>query len=148
MKRLVRRSSGRRTTPECRSPFFMPAFRKKCGMLLKVARLRGSPFATRPRRVMSPDPSARPAPGLRSLVVGRAGDCRQRHEHDLEIEPKRPVLDVVVVAFGPIRKRGPTAEPVDLCQAGDSRLHTVPLVIAVDLLLVDLDVFGPLGTWA
>ena len=68
----------------------------------------------------------------------------ERQEHDLEVEPERPVLDVVVVPFDPIGEGGLASESVDLGPTGDSRLHTVPLVIAVDGLLQNLDVFGAL----
>ena len=58
-----------------------------------------------------------------------------RQEQDLEVEPERPVLDVVVVALDAVRHRGLAAQAVDLRPAGHAGLDAMAVGVAVDDLV-------------
>ncbi len=100
----------------------------------------------------------------RSFLQGRQACARRRHiksallsqlavlpedehrgQHDLEVEPHRPVLEVVVVPLDSIRKGGLSPETVDLRPAGDARLDAVTIPVPGDRALEDLDELRPLG---
>src|SRR5215210_5767815 len=102
----------------------------------RTASGRGSPAST---CSPGPEPSVRRAPG---------DDREHGQEQDLDVEPERPVLDVVVVPLDPVGEGRLAAEAVDLGPAGDPRLDAVPFRVAVDASLEALDVVHPLGTRA
>jgi len=54
------------------------------------------------------------------LLASAAEHAAQRTNENLEVEPGRPVLDVVVVPFNAVLERRLAAKPVDLSPAGDS----------------------------
>src|ERR687885_657201 len=73
-----------------------------------------------------------PATGL-ALV--RAGEERERRaREDLQVEPRRAVLDVPDVELDPLVPRQPRAA-VDLRPAGDPRLHVQPPALVRRVLL-------------
>src|SRR5215213_1529724 len=76
-----------------------------------------------------------------------AGDRGERHQQDLEIQPEREVLDVVVVPLGSIGDRGLTAQTVHLRPPRDAGLDAVALVVAIYAALELRHELGALGTW-
>src|SRR4051812_46841042 len=60
---------------------------------------------------------------LVGMLVEKASDDRQ--PHDLEIEPDRPVLDVIEVVLEALVERGVAAPAVDLRPPGHAGLHLV-----------------------
>src|SRR4029450_11753281 len=79
-------------------------------------------------------------------VLRRARDSEESQQQTLEIEPERPVLDVVVVPLDPVREGCLAAQAVHLGPAGDPRLDTVPVRVAVDVLLEEPNELGALWT--
>src|SRR3712207_1548857 len=77
-------------------------------------------------------------------LLGRLEDGRDGEQQDLQVEPERPVLDVVVVPLDPVRQRGLAAQAVDLGPAGDPRAHAVAVVVAAHAPLEQLDELGAL----
>src|SRR5882672_7752481 len=80
--------------------------------------------------------------GARRLISGlvRASSAqyrRNRLEEDLEIQPQRPVLDVVEIQLQPLGERE-LAPSGDLPQAGETRLHAEAL--ALDALVEEIHV--------
>src|SRR5512133_1106558 len=77
-----------------------------------------------------PRPSPGPNPLSNSLLLGsrfwlfdvaqRPRDREKGQQHDLDVEPQRPVLDVVVVPLDPVGERCLATEPVYLRPAGDA----------------------------
>src|SRR6185437_17154532 len=57
-------------------------------------------------------------------------DMPKRAPDDLEVEPQRPLIDVVEIEFeAPLRllhRVDLAAKAADLCKSGDSRSHPVP----------------------
>ena len=97
--------------------------------------------------------SVRPsASGVRASAIRRSGarlaevpeQCRHGHQDDLEVEPRRAVLDVVVVPFDPVGDRGVAAQPLDLRPAGDPGLDPMAVRVAIDGLVEELHVGRPL----
>src|ERR1044071_4888361 len=82
---------------------------------------------------------ARAARVARRPLLGRPQDLEHRHRQDLQIQPQRPVLDVVVVPLDAIAQRGLAAEAVDLGPAGDAGLDAVAVAVAADVGLEQLD---------
>ena len=84
-------------------------------------------------------------------MVGRQYAClwtkplTQGQPHDLEVEPQRPVLDVVEVVLDALLDRGVAAPAVDLRPAGEAGLHLVAQHVLRDPLLELLDEERPLG---
>src|SRR5690242_5269247 len=58
----------------------------------------------------------------------------QRHEQNSQIQPRRPVRDVVEIVLNTLAKRGIAAPAVDLGPTGDARFHRVTRVVAGDRL--------------
>src|SRR5262249_34776708 len=78
-----------------------------------------------------------------ALLPGAADDGGQRLEHDLDVQPERPVVDVEqVVAQLHLGVDGVAA--VHLGPTGDPRRHLVPLPVVRDLDLEAMDEAGPL----
>ena len=77
------------------------------------------------------------------VLLEKAFDERQ--PHDLQVEPDRPVLDVVQVVLDPLFDRRVAAPAVDLRPAGDSGLYLVAQHVLRDLVLELLDKQRPLG---
>src|SRR5437762_1458899 len=71
--------------------------------------------------------------------------AQQRQPHDLQIEPHRPVLDVVEVVLDPLLDRGVAAPAVHLRPAGDAGLHLVAQHVLRDLVLELRHEQRPLG---
>ena len=65
-----------------------------------------------------------PAPQLATPPTEHLADRAQEH---LDVEPQRPVLDVVVVEPRPVGDRGVPAQAADLGQPGQPGLHPVPV---------------------
>src|SRR2546421_12479511 len=74
---------------------------------------------------------------LVGMLVEKASDDRQ--PHDLEIEPHRPVLDVIEVVLDALLERRVTAPAVDLRPAGHAGLHLVAQHVLRDAVLELLD---------
>src|SRR5687767_8636318 len=72
-------------------------------------------------------------------------DADDRQQDDLEVEPGRPVLDVVVVPLDAVGQRRLATEAVDLGPARDAGLDAVAVLVPVDLALETLDVADSLG---
>src|SRR5215203_1518329 len=77
-------------------------------------------------------------------VVRRVRDRDERQQQNLEIEPERPVLDVVVVPLDPVREGCLAAQAVHLRPAGDTGLDSMAVAVAVDALLEETDELRPL----
>src|SRR5690349_2692768 len=89
--------------------------------------------------------------GAGGLLLGRgevAAYGQERHQHDLHVEPDRPVLDVVVVPLDAVLERRLAAETVHLRPAGDPRLDALAVAVAVDALLEHAREVRPLGAGA
>src|SRR5262245_32232832 len=88
---------------------------------------------------------------LRPIEAGRARDCYElaaagsgwasirmpvakaapdREPEDSQVEPDRPVRNVVQVAFQPAAERGVAPPAIDLCPAGHAGFHLMPLGVA------------------
>src|SRR5262245_58110027 len=83
-----------------------------------------------------PGDCTRPAGAKRKPSVGIAihepvPDCQ---EEDAQIEPRRPVRDVVQIVLDALAERCVAAPAIDLGPAGDARFHRVPGVVAGDRL--------------
>src|SRR5918999_1003809 len=78
-------------------------------------------------------------------LLGRLEDGRHGEQQDLQVEPERPVLDVVVVPLDPVRERRLAAQPVHLRPAGDTGLHAVAVLVTGHAPLEQLDELRPLG---
>src|SRR4051794_15814386 len=75
-----------------------------------------------------------PGAGPEESVEAIPKEGNDREQQDLEVEPQRPVVDVVVVPLDPVSERGAAAQAVHLRPAGDARLDAVAGVVAVDRL--------------
>src|SRR3954471_20787494 len=81
--------------------------------------------------------------GLVRVLMEEALDDRE--PHDLQIEPHRPVLDVVQVVLNPLLERRVATPAVHLRPAGQPRLHLVPQHVLRNAVLELLDEVRPLG---
>src|SRR5690349_8227197 len=89
--------------------------------------------------------------GAGGLLLGRgevAADGQERHQHDLHVEPDRPVLDVVVVPLDAVGERRLATQAVDLRPARDPGLDAETVAVAVDALFEHAREVGPLGAGA
>ena len=68
----------------------------------------------------------------------------ERHQHDLEIEPGRPVLDVIEIVLDAVDEARVAAEAVDLRPTGDSGADFVAGIVMRDFRLEALDELGAL----
>src|SRR5262245_3955215 len=89
------------------------------------------------REIDSPRPTARAASRTRRSASTSVGvpieeDPPHRERDDLEVEPERPVLDVLEVELDALLERGVAPQPVDLRPAGHAGLHLVPQHVAGD----------------
>src|SRR5882672_10260863 len=99
-------------------------------------------------------PSAAAALGAPAPRAGRRRSVRmfmkeasqEREPHDLQVEPHRPVLDVVQVVLDPLFNRRVPAPAVDLRPARDAGLHLVAQHVLRDLVLELGDEVRPLRT--
>src|SRR5262245_47403491 len=73
--------------------------------------------------------------------------AQERQPHDFQIEPHRPVLDVVQVVLDALLDRRVAAPAVDLRPAGDAGLHLVAQHVLRNLVLELLDKEWALGAW-
>src|SRR6267142_1782776 len=71
--------------------------------------------------------------GLVGMLVEEAS--YEGEPHDLQIEPHRPVLDVIQVVLDPLFDRRVAAPAVHLRPAGDARLHLVAQHVLRDSVL-------------
>src|SRR5262245_48569886 len=71
------------------------------------------------------------------VLVDEAAEERQ--QNDPQIEPRRPVRDVVEVILNALPQRGVAAPAVDLRPAGDPRLDPMPGHVAGDAVRELLD---------
>src|SRR5204863_9778745 len=78
------------------------------------------------------------------LFAADADDRGDRQQQDLQVEPEREVLDVVVVPLDAICDRRLPTQPMDLRPAGDAAFDTMAGVVAVHVRGEVLDVLGPL----
>src|SRR5436190_3147682 len=60
---------------------------------------------------------------------------QEREPHDLQIEPHRPIFDVVQVVLDALLERGVAAPAVDLRPTGQPRLHFVAQHVLRNLVL-------------
>src|SRR5436305_764280 len=127
----VRRRRPRSTTGACRS-----------GAAAEFAISRY--VARSARRSRTDDIECANAPTLPSLR--RAEDLDECERQDPEVEPQRPVLDVVVVPLHPVGDRRLPAQAMDLGPTGDPGLDAVALLVACDLAREALDEFRPFRT--
>src|SRR5690242_14664137 len=77
--------------------------------------------------------------------VARAQQVHDGQPDDAQVEPERPVLDVIEVALHALVKVRVAPEIVDLRPAGDAGLDEMLLHVAGYLLLEALDELGSLG---
>src|SRR5215218_3826746 len=145
------------STEGARSTFRQTAFRRTT---TASGRLRMRRFALRSPQTatcgLAVSPSGhrkrRPADSLFRPPVTASGDLRatslgvvaseqrrDRHQDDLQVEPERPVLDVVVVPLDPVVERGLPAQPLHLRPAGQTGLDAMAVAVAVDVLLEGAD---------
>src|SRR5690242_19536122 len=88
------------------------------------------------------------------MRVGASG-YRCRHEgaengsgcqkKDLEVEPERVVLDVIVVPLRTICEGRPASQALHLSPAGNASLDPVAVAVAIHRALEALDELRPLG---
>src|SRR6185437_1639448 len=78
----------------------------------------------------------------RSARVATPENVDHRQRNDAQVEPQRPVLDVVEVALNALVQVRVAAKIVDLRTPGDPGLHQVLLHVAGDFLLEALDELG------
>src|SRR5581483_5283717 len=98
-------------------------------------RRRGGPAAPIERRL-------RRGPLVRMLVEE---PFDEREPHDLEVEPHRPVLDVIQIVFDPLLERRVAPPSVDLRPSGQTRLHLVAQHVLRNPMLELLDKVRALG---
>src|SRR5687767_8730028 len=65
-------------------------------------------------------------------LFGAVDERGEGHQEDLQVEPERPVLDVVVVPLDAVAQRRLAPQAVDLGPAGDARLDAMAVVVARD----------------
>ena len=75
-------------------------------------------------------------------------DLGEGPDDDLDVEPERPVLDVVVVEAGPVGDRGVPPQAADLREPGEPGLDAVAVGVAVVLGGELVDEVRPLRTRA
>src|SRR5207253_6640442 len=81
----------------------------------------------------------------RSVGVLAEEAAPDRPDQDLQVEPKRPALDVVEVVLDALLERRIPAQAVDLRPAGHARLDLVAQHVARDLASELVDEERPLG---
>src|SRR2546423_4003368 len=108
--------------------------------------------ACRPRLIgpdaSRPEATRSQAYGTVALLTSVPEHGQDGHHHDLQVEPERPVLDVVVVPLHSIDERGLPSQAVDLRPAGDARLDAMTVLVAMDRLLEQGDDVVALGSRA
>src|ERR687893_1569550 len=72
-------------------------------------------------------------------LLGRLEDGCHGEQQDLQVEPERPVLDVVVVPLDPVGQRRLAAQAVHLGPAGDPGPDAVAVLVAAHAALEELD---------
>ena len=82
---------------------------------------------------------------LVGIFIEKAAE--DRHEHDPEVEPDRPVLDVVEVTFDALLNAGIAPPAIDLRPARDPGLGLMAQVIARNLLAEIINKHGALWSW-
>src|SRR5690606_28098265 len=100
------------------------------------------PTTATARRTTPPAPESRKTDA--SVGVRMPHAAEQREHDDLEIQPERPVLDVVEVVLDALLEVGIAAPAVHLGPAGDPGLHHVLLHVLRHLLLELRDEHRPL----
>src|SRR5215207_8815748 len=80
------------------------------------------------------------------LDVVAPQQSRDRHQDDLQVEPQRPVLDVVVVPLDAVVERRLPAQSLHLRPPGQAGLDAVAVAVAVDVLLEGANEVRALGT--
>src|SRR6266853_2670444 len=81
------------------------------------------------------------------ISIAAAKDVPDSQGEDTQIEPQRPVVDVVQIVLYPLAQVAAAAQIVDLCPTRDPRLHHVLLHVAWNLLPELGDEFGTLRPW-
>src|SRR4051812_41013591 len=79
-----------------------------------------------------------------SGLFGRLDGRDEGHQEDLEVEPQRPVVDVVVVELDAISDRTLASQALDLRQARDPGADAVTLGVACQVRLEHLHVLRAL----
>src|SRR5689334_18036058 len=74
----------------------------------------------------------------------RPDETARRPEEDLEIEPRRAVLDVPVVPFDAVVERRVPPQTVDLGPTRHSGLHPLAVAVSIDVLAEELRQLRPL----
>src|SRR5689334_15946058 len=69
-------------------------------------------------------------------------------DDDLDIEPQRPILDIIEIVAGAFLDAGIAAHPIGLCPAGNTSLLLMTVDIARDALTKTLDPHWLLGARA
>ncbi len=111
-------------------------------------RLERRPGGGRSARGVDCGPVGARGRGRRGLTVAEAQDLDDGQRQRPELQPQRPVVDVVVVESGTVGDRGLPAQPVGLGPAGDPALDAVAVGIAGHLGRKLFDELGPLGPGA
>src|SRR5260370_12616458 len=83
----------------------------------------------------------------RSVSVLAEEAAPDRPDQDLQVEPKRPALDVVEVVLDALLERRVPAPTVDLRPAGHARLDLVAQHVSRYLASELVDEERPLGPW-
>src|SRR5581483_938510 len=83
-----------------------------------------------------------------SVSVSVEEPLDEREPHDLEVEPDRPVLDVIQVVLDPLLEGRIAAPAVHLGPPGEAGLHFVPEHVLRNFVLELLDEVRPLRTRA
>ena len=92
-----------------------------------------------------PAASAARSTTRRLALSSEPEDLGDRQREDPQVQPQRPVLDVVVVPLDAVGDRGLAAQAVDLGPAGDPGLDAVAVLVAGDVARELAHVLGALG---
>src|SRR4051794_26661224 len=84
---------------------------------------------------------------LRLAGVAAAKDVDYGERDDAQVEPQRPVFNVVEIIPDSLLQVRVAPQIIDLRPSGDARLDKVLLHVAGDLLAESADEFGPLRSW-
>src|SRR5437879_9713447 len=80
-----------------------------------------------------------------SVGIAREKSEGERSGENLQVEEKRPVLDVIEIVLDPLVDAGVAAQAVDLRPAGHSRLDHVAQLVTGEAAAEALDEHRPLG---
>src|SRR5689334_21867703 len=87
-----------------------------------------------PGAATTSNPSRTKFTGATLLGAATGKDRGNGQDEDLEVEPGRPILHVIVVPLDPVGKRHVAAQALDLRPAGEAGLHAMAIAVAIDAL--------------